>query len=91
MAYLIVVAGCLSLALGSCIGLLADIFNHANAVLVTVLTDGLRQLSRLPFGSLDVPAPPVWAVCAWYGVLFAWVAFKKPADDTGHPAPALFQ
>ncbi|MBN1558100.1 MAG: ComEC/Rec2 family competence protein, partial [Lentisphaerae bacterium] len=83
---------CLSLVLGSCVALLADIFNHANVALVAILVSGLKQLSRIPFGAVDVPRPPVWCVCAWYGALAALViVIHARADRAGHAAGALFE
>jgi len=69
LALLIVTTGCLSLVLGSCAGLFAEIFNHANLVLVNVLVAGMRCMDRIPGAGIDVPPPPPYAAGLWYAAL----------------------
>lgn len=69
LAFLIVLTGCLSLVLGSCVALMADIFNHTNLILVATLLQGMKLISCIPGGSITVARPPLWIVVAWYSAL----------------------
>ncbi|MEI6972478.1 MAG: ComEC/Rec2 family competence protein [bacterium] len=68
MAFLILVAGCLSIALGPCLLLFADIFNHANLALVTLMLRSMDLLARIPGGSIECKWP-LWAMLLWYLIL----------------------
>jgi competence protein ComEC len=81
LAFLIVLGGCLSLLLGSVLGVCAAIFNHANLALATVLVQALRLMSRVPGGAIDVPRPSPWAVGLWYALLAVFgAALAKMVD-----------
>lgn len=73
LAFLVVLAGCLSLVLGSCLALFADIFNHANLALVSVMVGSMKLAERMPYGSIEVSKPPLWLVWAWYALLIAGI------------------
>jgi len=91
LAFLVVLAGCLSLVLGSCAALFADIFNHANLVLVNALVQSMKILSRIPGGSIKLAKPPLWRVVLWYAVLAMGVYIvtqrRKAAKDIDNRAP----
>lgn len=80
LAFLIVLTGCLSLVLGSCIALFADIFNHANLALVTVLVRTIEFTAAVPLGSIKVDKPPLWGILLWYVVLTAWIFRLRKAN-----------
>jgi len=69
LAFLIVLAGCLSLVLGSCVSVLAEVFNHANVALVWLLVHGIAVMDAVPCGSCRVPGPPRLLVLLWYAGL----------------------
>ena len=69
LVFLVVPAGCLSLLLGSCVWVLAEIFNHANLALVWVLSRTMQAVRAIPGGSVDIAQPCIWPVLAWYFVL----------------------
>jgi ComEC/Rec2-related protein len=69
VASLVIVTGFLSLVFGSCAGFLADIFNHANLVLIGVLTSTIRLFAAVPGGHMQVVPPPVWFLPVFYGLL----------------------
>ena len=66
LAFLMVLCGCLSIVLGSCVDLLGELFNHAGVVLIQLFTALIGGLSHIPFACVDVPSPPLWAVAAYY-------------------------
>ena len=72
LAFLIVVAGCLSIILGACAGWVGVVFNHASLALVSILVWGIEMMSKVPFASVNVEKPPMWLVLAWYAVLIAF-------------------
>ncbi len=65
LAFLIVLTGSLSLLLGSCLLLFANIFNHANVALVALLVRVVRLMARTPFGSVETGTVPLWGVVVW--------------------------
>ncbi len=77
LTFLIVLTGCLALITGSCFLVLAEVFNHANLALVTCLVRCTGFISKAPFGTQDVPQPPVWTVWLWYAALALLVAWHK--------------
>jgi ComEC/Rec2-related protein len=81
LAFLIMLAGCLSLTLGTLSLWLADLFNHANAALVLALAWAMRWLAAVPGGHWTVAAPPVWVLAAYFlflGLLaWTWRADRK--------------
>lgn len=76
LSSLVIITGVLALTLGSCFLFLADLFNHANLALITLMTESARYFARIPGGCLEVPAPPLWAILLFYTLLlttrFAW-------------------
>jgi ComEC/Rec2-related protein len=71
MAFLIVLAGSLSIVFGSLVGVVAEIFNHAALALSSLLLEGLRMLVMLPGGFVQVPYMPWWFMATWYGLIVA--------------------
>ncbi len=63
---LVVVTGILSLVFGALHPLLAEVFNHANRVFITVLIEAVEWSRRLPgsYWYLCTPAP--WVMVLWY-------------------------
>jgi ComEC/Rec2-related protein len=82
LSSLVLIAGALSVVLGSCVERLADIFNHANLFLVGVMLRLTELLSAVPWGSLTIPPPPAWAVWAWYAVLGGAVIAARRLDKS---------
>ena len=74
LAFLVVVAGSLSLVLGSCVDFFAVTFNHTNIALVTFLIWCMKIIARIPYGSIRIANPSIWAVLLWYAILLAIVA-----------------
>jgi competence protein ComEC len=72
VASLIIVTGVLSLVCGSCIGALADLFNHANLVLVYLLSVIIRWFAAVPYGWIQVAAPSLGSIAAFYALLAFW-------------------
>ena len=68
-----ILTGCLSLILGSCVYELAVTFNHANLVLVQFMVKSMDVMSRIPFANIKIDDPPLWLVFLWYGLLAIWV------------------
>jgi competence protein ComEC len=82
LAFCIVVAGCLSLVLGSCVGVMADIFNHANLALVVVLERTMGFMASIPWVSMDIGRGHPWIAVLWYAVLVAgtlWLRRRRSA------------
>lgn len=77
LALFVVLTGCLALVLGSCVSLFADIFNHANLVLVGLLVGSMKLMAGIPGGSVPVPKPPLGLITLWYAVLGAAVYSLK--------------
>ena len=69
LASLMIVTGALSLVFGSCIGLLADVFNHANLALAFLLTRSMEFFAAIPGGNFPVDPPPLWLILLFYLVL----------------------
>lgn len=70
LAGAILTAGMLSLVLGPFSLAMADIFNHANLALVSLLTTIVRSAAAVPYGNIDVASPPLWTVWTYYALLF---------------------
>ena len=69
LAFLIVLSGCLSLVLGSCLLFMADVFNHAALAVISLLVWVMKIMTIVPYGSMDIPRPPLWSVLLWYMLL----------------------
>lgn len=69
VTFCVVLAGCLSIILGSCLNVLADIFNHSNLALLSVLKAAMGGVAAFAFPVMDPGAVSGWMVAAWYAVL----------------------
>jgi competence protein ComEC len=85
LAFLIVCTACLSLFLGSLIPALGEVFNHANWLLVSMLTRTINLLADVPGSHFAVRLPSGWLVLPWYVGLAALVA-KLSVDATRRSA-----
>jgi len=74
---LALVAGCLSMLLGPCVSLAADVFNHANLFLMSVLVGSMQALLKIPGGSILIAPWPLWAVALWYVGVAAGVLWLR--------------
>jgi competence protein ComEC len=72
LASLIIITGLIALVTGNFALGLAAVFNHANLVLATLLAGSIRLLNAIPFGHIQVPAPTILAMIAWYALLILW-------------------
>lgn len=82
VSFLVLIAGCLSVVLGPVLPFCADVFNHANLVLVTVLVETMMFFSKIPLGNFELPPTPAWMPAAWYAALICWREFsRKSAKD----------
>ncbi|MFC1452346.1 ComEC/Rec2 family competence protein [Verrucomicrobiota bacterium] len=88
LAFLIVVSGSLALVSGFCVGILAEVFNHATLALVFLLVRLVRALSAVPCASVEVGEVPLWAVSLWYGALAACLFRLHPSDERRLASPA---
>lgn len=91
LAFFILVSGCLSLALGPCAVVFADIFNHANLALVTAMLESMDFMAHIPYGSIQCEWP-LWALLAWFLVLAIaaiWLHSRRlsRAEESQRPAP----
>lgn len=69
VTFFAVLAGCLSIILGSCLNVLADIFNHANLALLSVLKAAMGAVASFAFPVMDPGSVSGWMVAAWYAAL----------------------
>lgn len=69
-AFLILWAGVMSVVTAGGGAFFPEVFNHAARVFASLLTVGIQWAAGVRGGHWFVPAPPVWGVWAWYGVLF---------------------
>ncbi|MCK5850252.1 MAG: ComEC/Rec2 family competence protein [Kiritimatiellae bacterium] len=83
LAFLIVLSGCLSLVLGSCVLFMADVFNHAALALVSLLVWLMELMTTVPFGSMNTSRPSLWAVLLWYVVLGMVARGMRQGERTG--------
>ncbi len=83
LVFLIVVTGGLTLTLGMCLSLLADIFNHANLALAEGLVRSVAVLHAVPFGHVQGPHLPGWLLAAWYGLWLTLVRCASPPPAAG--------
>jgi competence protein ComEC len=73
--FLVVLTGCLSLVSGAFIPLMADIFNHANLVFITILLKITDLMRAVPGGHFNVRAPAWPWLAGWY-ILLGLFAFR---------------
>ena len=86
LASLVIVTGAISLVLGSVASVLADIFNHANLVIVTLMAASTRLLAQMPGGYFRVSPPPLWMIAAFYAALVLW-RFRLWVKGYPQPVP----
>lgn len=77
LTFLIVLAGFLSLTLGSVLVWAADIFNHAALSLIGMLIGLMRGLAAIPGSCIHVAVFPWWGLCLWYGALLAGILYME--------------
>lgn len=82
LSSLVIITGVLSLTLGSCFLFLADLFNHANLALITLMTESAKWFAAVPYGYMKVPQVPLWPVLVFYAALvvirfWIWVVAKE--------------
>ncbi len=85
VALLIVIIGCLSLVLGSCIGIFAVLLNNINLLFITILLKIMNAISLIPYGSIDTGKPPLWLVAVWYILLLVSVFLVYKKRDMASP------
>ena len=71
LSSIVIITGAISLTMGSCFLFLADLFNHANLALITLMTEFTRWLAAIPGGCIKVSPPPIWAILLFYTILLA--------------------
>jgi len=89
---LVIVTGAISLVGGLVAVPLADLFNHANLVLVSLMAASMRLFARVPGGYFQVGVPPAWLVAVFYLALAVWrfriwLRANETPDDRGKPRP----
>ncbi len=87
LSSLIIVTGALSLTLGSCALVFADIFNHANVALAFILNHFIAFLAAIPGGHWTIAPPPLWIILLLYAIMlisrFAiWIYAREKPDNT---------
>ncbi len=81
LAFLVVVTGALSLVLGYCMTILADIFNHANLLTIYILVNTMKILAKIPGAFFEIEKVPLWFVYVWYAVLLGIVyGYKRKSN-----------
>ncbi|MFO7869841.1 MAG: ComEC/Rec2 family competence protein [Kiritimatiellia bacterium] len=71
LAFFIVLTGCLSVLLGSCLNVFSEIFNYANLGLVSGLLWFADKMNSVPFGSMTAEKPGLGWVLLWYTAIIA--------------------
>lgn len=80
-AFVIVLGGILSLIVGTVSDIGAEIFNHANRVILQGLIYSIETLTTIPGGYRFVRSPPLPALLLWYGFLFMGVIWRGRAKQ----------
>lgn len=75
MAFLIVLAGALSIVAGFFVSHAADLFNHANVALTHVMLMGLKGLALVPGGSHRVGEVGWYVPAVWYALLMVGLLY----------------
>ena len=89
LVFLVVLAGCLSLLLGSCVWVLAEVFNNANLALIWVLSRTMQGICAIPFGSMDIARPSIWLVLLWYLFFGSLALYLRGSRGTVAQASSL--
>jgi ComEC/Rec2-related protein len=71
LAFAMLLAACLSILAGAVHPLGAEIFNHANHVMVSLLLRLVEFFHAWPHGHWFVEAPPRWAIALWLACVAA--------------------
>jgi competence protein ComEC len=69
LSSLVLLTGVLSLVAGSLSVFLAEIFNHANCVFISILIAWVNWTAGIPGGHVFIPSPSALWVAGWYGAL----------------------
>ena len=77
LAFLVVITGALSLLLGYCLTILADIFNHANLAIIALLVNSMQWIGKVPGAFFEIDKVPLWFVFLWYALLLVIVYLYK--------------
>jgi predicted membrane metal-binding protein len=85
---LVLLAACLSVVLGSCVAFVADVFNHANLALVSLLVWVADRLASLPGSQVRVDRPSLAALFGVYAAvgaagLVGWIALAWSEESKG--------
>ena len=81
VSFLIVFAGCLSLAFGACAAVMAEVFNHANLFLVGFLLKSMNIMAALPASHFAMARPSWVSIAGWYVSLALLVVALKLKMD----------
>lgn len=87
MAFLMVLAGCLTLALGSCVGLLGEFFNHAACALIQGYILLSELLVKVPGANMVVTRPAEWMMALYYAGVTALAAAAWARREATSIAP----
>ena len=71
LSSLVLLTGVLSLVAGSLSVFLAEIFNQANRVFISIMTAGVNWTTGIPGGYVFIPSPTALWLTGWYGALIA--------------------
>ncbi|MBU1910218.1 MAG: ComEC/Rec2 family competence protein, partial [Verrucomicrobia bacterium] len=75
LSFVVLMTGILSILFGGLSAWLAEVFNHANRVFISILLGGIEWFSSFRWGYTYVPTPPAWFMAAWFG----WMALLRMA------------
>ncbi|MGQ9663202.1 MAG: ComEC/Rec2 family competence protein [Kiritimatiellia bacterium] len=78
LAFLIMLAGALSLTAGSCVEWIGEIYNNAGLALTRLLVLAMQCFDRVPLACVPTPKPSPWLVVVWYLGLGALVLTTYP-------------
>jgi len=71
LAFLSVIAGSLSIVLGPCSEIAAEVFNHANLALTAALISTAQFFAKCSWGTMRIAQPPLWiVVCCYLALVF---------------------
>jgi len=89
LSSLVILCGCLSLVLGACIEWFAEIFNHANLVLIWMMVKPMQYMAKLPFATFKIEAVPTAAIVCWYALLGLLVFRRKCREHASTECPLI--
>lgn len=76
-AFLVVLTGFLALVFGAVGDVAAEIFNHANRLILTGLIAVVDGLAKAPGGHWHVRSPGAYWIAVWYGAVFGGVVLRS--------------